>query len=64
MGSKQVYKSLLTQSDFIMEVDMKGKILLLTLCLCLSATTAALSADEIVIKYAWAFKDRYPDIAE
>ena len=42
---------------------MKGKILLLTLFLCLGAT-AVLSADEIVIKYAWAFKDRYPDIAE
>jgi hypothetical protein len=62
-GNNQAYKSLLSQSDLIVEVDMKGKILLLTLCLCLGAT-AVLSADEIVIKYAWAFKDRYPDIAE
>jgi len=43
---------------------MKGKLLLLTLCLCLGATTAVLSADEIVIKYPWAFKDRFPDNAE
>ena len=43
---------------------MKGKLLLLTLCLCLGAVTAGLSADEIVIKYPWAFKDRFPDNAE
>ena len=43
---------------------MKGKLLLLTLCLFLGMVTAALSADEIVIEIPFAFKDRFPDNAK
>ena len=43
---------------------MKRIILLLTLCFCFCGVTAALAADEIVIKFAWAFKDRFPEYAK
>ena len=43
---------------------MKGKLRWLILCLCLGATTAAFSADEIVIEIPFAFKDRFPDNAK
>jgi hypothetical protein len=43
---------------------MKGKLILLTLCLCFGLATAALPADEIVLEIPYAFKDRFPDNAQ
>jgi hypothetical protein len=40
---------------------MKKKVLLLTLCLFFTMVINALSADEITIKFPFAFMDRFPD---
>jgi hypothetical protein len=40
---------------------MKKKVALLTLCLFFAMVTNALSADEITIKFPFAFMDRFPD---